>query len=552
LREVSAHSEHHIDIPLRHRVPVDEALRNFATDSHGTLFCLLGAYGAGKTVALEYLTLAMATKYLRGEVTRIPLLVRLRHVRGSGTFSHNLVAYIDREFGINVDVTTLKRLIAAGRVLLILDGLDEKEDVSKQRFSRARLHEVFDFLSQHGKLVLSARTEYFKNQLEEWQIIMRTHRPAVLKMEEHVIVSTDGRSTIAYLEPLPKRVIRHYIQMRFAEDSEAISAKIAKIYDLSDLVRRPVLLQMICDTIPFLEDVGRPLFPVEVYETYIRRQLQVDYISGRMCVSERRRMDALSRLAEKMLLTQRYKLHHSELGQILAVSEDETLDDFLTTSFLVRDGTGNYEFSHRSFMEFFGAYLMFESLRDYNANTELWTNLGCVTEEQFRFLDQLTLAAWEARRGDDSVGLVHRPITTEEYAAFIKATRYKAVHPISDDHGFASVSWYDAVAFCQWSNRRMPLAADVVGMIRSELTCPFPALKQDSLFYPAQPGWERPIECRDGTVVVRGSREWTILRCQVEASWINMGSLRPPTYQISGSAAAKINAMFRCCGYAVA
>jgi hypothetical protein len=127
LREIAAHSEYHIDIPLRHHVPVDGALWDFATDSHSTLFCLLGGYGTGKTVALEHLTLGMATKYMRGEVARIPLLVRLRHVRGSGAFSHNLVAYIDREFGIDVDVTTLKRLIAAGRVLLIFDGLDEKE-----------------------------------------------------------------------------------------------------------------------------------------------------------------------------------------------------------------------------------------------------------------------------------------------------------------------------------------------------------------------------------------------------------------------------------------
>ena len=63
------------------------------------------------------------------------------------------------------------------------------------------LREVFDFLTPTGKLILSCRSEFFKDAVEE--------RVAILDRREHLIVtsgdlvqSTDDRGHVAYLSLL--------------------------------------------------------------------------------------------------------------------------------------------------------------------------------------------------------------------------------------------------------------------------------------------------------------------------------------------------------------
>ncbi len=88
---------------------------------------LLGKPGIGKTTFLQYL----AIQSNRGdfEPTRVPVFITLRHFveesRGSGEFS--LLNYLRQEFlnsGI-ANPTVIETLLQAGRLLLLLDGLDE-------------------------------------------------------------------------------------------------------------------------------------------------------------------------------------------------------------------------------------------------------------------------------------------------------------------------------------------------------------------------------------------------------------------------------------------
>ncbi len=87
---------------------------------------VLGKPGAGKTTFLQHLALQCSQGAF--EATRVPIFITLRHfVEESIGGEFSLLNYLRQEFLVDgiVDPTAIETLLQAGRVLLLLDGLDE-------------------------------------------------------------------------------------------------------------------------------------------------------------------------------------------------------------------------------------------------------------------------------------------------------------------------------------------------------------------------------------------------------------------------------------------
>jgi len=119
---------------------------------------VLGKPGAGKTTFLQHL--AIQSSQGAFEATRVPIFITLRHFaeesRTSGEFS--LLNYLRQEFlvaGIT-DPTVIETLLQAGRVLLLLDGVDEV----LRHESTAVLREIRRFSGKYHKnrFVTTCRT----------------------------------------------------------------------------------------------------------------------------------------------------------------------------------------------------------------------------------------------------------------------------------------------------------------------------------------------------------------------------------------------------------
>ncbi|HTL89465.1 MAG TPA: NACHT domain-containing protein, partial [Leptolyngbya sp.] len=93
---------------------------------------VLGKPGAGKTTFLQYL--AVRCNQSRFAANRVPVFVTLRDFADESREGLNLFNYLRREFlasGIS-EPSTLETLLRSGKLLLLLDGLDEVQDQARR------------------------------------------------------------------------------------------------------------------------------------------------------------------------------------------------------------------------------------------------------------------------------------------------------------------------------------------------------------------------------------------------------------------------------------
>lgn len=337
----STQGDRHIDIRLDEGGNVDDALASFVTDGSSLFFGLLGEFGTGKSTALRKLAATEAKRYLTGQTTRCPLLIPLRLVRGPNTFEQNLLGFFKKQYGLELDALEFASLMSNKEATLILDGLDEKADGAERRRSRIRLQEVFDLLVPGVKVVVSSRSEFFHNALQERQAMLGSLRSEFIAQQDGETRSRDTRARISYLELLSAEQRKWYFCRRFGnDDGNKINESISQVYDLKDLALRPVLLDMVCETIQNALGDGRfnkvsRFTSADLYGDYTDRHMRTDVIADRVKqdLSKKRRL--ISRLAKHMTNMQEHEVHYCRIPEILGLPEEDVFDSFLDTSFLM-------------------------------------------------------------------------------------------------------------------------------------------------------------------------------------------------------------------------
>jgi hypothetical protein len=88
-------------------------------------FALLGLAGSGKTTAFRHIAVQLAKgRELLGR-RRLPLFFAARDLRRTGATLRDAAVSLFREFGISYPAEVIDRLLEAGQLVFLLDGLDE-------------------------------------------------------------------------------------------------------------------------------------------------------------------------------------------------------------------------------------------------------------------------------------------------------------------------------------------------------------------------------------------------------------------------------------------
>ena len=177
------------------------------------------------------------------------------------------------------------------------------------------------------------------------------------------------------LAPLKRAQIHSFLEKRVKARSRGerenkvshVLQKIDSIYNLGELATRPILLEMISETV---NNIGSAEIrnAADLYERYTNAWIDIDARKGtfRTLVSREDRLFFSMSLAWNLFERGANSVHYKGVSDLVAqyfeLDEEEDVDHFSsdvrTCTFLKRDDNGNYSFAHQSFLEYFCARLL--------------------------------------------------------------------------------------------------------------------------------------------------------------------------------------------------
>lgn len=349
--------------------PIDEYIDSWLGSSDQNHVSILGDYGTGKTWFCRRYAAKQAKRYLADpEHNRIPILIPLRDFTKTLKIEPLVTDALVNTYGLQLGggFATFQHLNRYGRLLVIFDGFDEMESKVDEIVTVQNFEELAKAVAPGGKskVILTCRTPYFQSNLQELALLTG-------EGEEHIDLKSRPNFDIMYLEPFDDEQIKEALRKRVSESWEYYYQQIKSTYDLPNLARRPVMIEMIVDTLPDVKDLSA-INPAVLYQKYTDKWIKKNIEEERTFLDADSKRIFMEELAWEMYRTGSLRLHYTDIpGKVqshFGLSTKVTVDyyehDIRAQSYLVRDHEGQYVFAHKSFMEFFIAQRILRSIRE--------------------------------------------------------------------------------------------------------------------------------------------------------------------------------------------
>jgi hypothetical protein len=337
--------------------PLDKCINEWLGEDEENLLIILGEYGTGKTTFCRYITHQMAVNrlemgvdtFIKDSKKRIPLYFPLHY------FEENIDTFIIHQFNkegigdINYD-SFLKRM-EDGQFILILDGFDEmtqKIDADEKSKNFDKIYRVLKKRTK-SKIILTTREEYFQSDAEFHSVFKE--REELKYRFVHIRLFDDDQ-------------IQQYLK-KHTVDPDYCWEQIETVFDIHDLAKRPVLLQLIVDYLPdLIREKGemQSINASDLYQKCIDEELR--RINERLDfkIPNRYRLEILQELMvwmfvnnvltiDVMLLENKLNLRRY-FPESTAWEFERRLNEFLSFTFLIREGNNRYRISHKSFRDY--------------------------------------------------------------------------------------------------------------------------------------------------------------------------------------------------------
>ncbi|MBU7028786.1 MAG: NACHT domain-containing protein [Theionarchaea archaeon] len=354
---------------------------------------ILGEYGIGKTTFCRKLAHDLAVRYRKDPLNnRIPILINLRDYSKSMNIQQLITdLFIDKYGFRELNFPLFEKMNEDGLFLLIFDGFDEMTQKISFDVAYSNFFKISELTkSKKSKVILTCRTEFFRTREQEKEILLDIDK---LK-----------NFTIIYMREFDDEQIRKFLEKRVPlikerkkkQDWGYYYQKIQEIFDLKDLAKRPVLLELIVKHLPQLIEKEEHIKASTLYLTTIQKELKRRIKIGKTIIQREDRIKLMKLLATWMYNHDKLAAYHEEIPKLINLKvhfdlKTQTdieyhLNDFLTCSFLSRDGLGNYRFSHRSFVDFLVACKFVDDIKNDFKNNFIQK---AITYEVIQFMKEL-------------------------------------------------------------------------------------------------------------------------------------------------------------------
>ncbi|MDR1796875.1 MAG: trypsin-like peptidase domain-containing protein [Clostridiales Family XIII bacterium] len=377
------------------REPLKDYVQEFLSGSDQALL-ILGDYGSGKTSFCYTFAYELLQKYLAGKSGLLPIMIRLRGYNKAADIKGLITDYFVNDLGIaNFNIASFNLLLRNLRVVLIFDGYDEVAKKVDFDVKYEVLKEIAKYAIGDTKIILTCRPNFFQDMHEFKDLFAESH----LSFEPEDAAHLDFLETmIADLTPAQTLEYLKSYEMELKAEGITIDEMVDLIHqthDLTDLSKRPFLLYMIQSTLPdIIKDIRSRkrdrIHPSMLYESYTDKWILREDNKNKTLIKREDKVFFCRELAYSLYSSDSTSIPHERFPDTIKayfknVGNEEDVRFFIhdieSCSFLTSDRSGEFQFIHKSFMEYFVADRIAEELAKCG---------GIVAEEDLvEFLNQL-------------------------------------------------------------------------------------------------------------------------------------------------------------------
>lgn len=351
-----------------------DRMATFLSSPTAQMQVIIGDYGAGKTTIVRHMMYLLSKEILNGSSkkgNRIPLLISLRDYNKVADFKALLTHFLMTEVGAPASaIPFFDMLNRKGRFIIILDGFDEMLSRVTPQLRRITFTEMSGILNSHSKVILTGRPGYFPESDEFYQLVESVMQKAGsagsrkgMRASESVWIDC-----LQLMDPL--QLNSYFLERAKLVDDDKFFDKVQSILrrskDLWDLARRPVLADIISDSV---DEIGQNVEDVmnvrDLFDVYTDRWVKREEEKGkfRLLIEPEQKEAFVIMLASQMHATGELNIHwrglDASVSKYFGLEKAEEIDhfshDIRTCSFLAHSESGFYSFIHKSFMEYFVA-----------------------------------------------------------------------------------------------------------------------------------------------------------------------------------------------------
>jgi hypothetical protein len=344
---------------------LENYVRSWMDDDAKEHLSILGEFGMGKswfslhfawTVAQEW----RAAKASGRKRPRLPLVIPLRDYAKAVSLESLFSEFFFRKHEILPGgYGVFEALNRMGRLLLIFDGFDEMAARVDRQAMINNFWELARAVVPGSKVLLTCRSEHFPEAREGRDVLS-----ARLVASTQMLTGEPPQFEVVELQPFDDEQVGELLDKLTTGPTKNA---ILENQDLVDLMRRPVMADLVLSALPAIER-GAKVDISRVYLYAVQHKIDADIRAERTFTSLADKVYFLCELSAYMLNESVLSINYRAIPDHIracfgpAVQEQRDLDhwhyDMLGQTMLVRNSEGDYSPAHRSLLEFFAAYKM--------------------------------------------------------------------------------------------------------------------------------------------------------------------------------------------------
>lgn len=342
---------------------IDGYIDRWLDDPSKEHISILGEFGTGKTWFALHYAWTILQRYNNAkekgvERPRLPLVIPLRDYAKAVSMESLFSEFFFRKHEIPLPgYSAFEQLNRMGKLLLIFDGFDEMASKIDRQKMINNFWELAKTVVPGSKVILTCRSEHFLEAGESRALLK-----AELKASTAKITGKPPQFEVLELEKFDEDQIRSVLLIN---SNSNIVDKVMKNKRLVDLARRPVMIELILESLPEIE-ADKPIDLSRIYLYAVHRKMEHDIKAERTFTSLADKLYFLCEISWEMLANEQmslnYRLFPERLRRMFGpeVEKQKELDhwhyDMMGQTMLVRNEDGDYQPAHRSLLEFFVAY----------------------------------------------------------------------------------------------------------------------------------------------------------------------------------------------------